>query len=111
MPTYKLYTAAGSFRAFPALIAAEYNGTDVSVETDLTKVPSISPSGKAPVLCVGEENVIFGSHAIARYFGTTLQGGGLVDSWMEFCANEIELAACIWFYPVSSQIKSNVFDV
>jgi elongation factor 1-gamma len=113
MPSYTLYAPEGSFRAFSALIAAEYNGIDVKVETDLSSVPSKSPTGKAPILVVGgrkEEDVVFSSHAIARYLGgmrrdallcgSSLQEQAAVDSWMDFCAHEVELPACVWYYPV-----------
>lgn len=117
MPSYKLYTPAGSFRAFPALIAAEYNGMNVVVETDLSKVAEISPSGKAPVLTIHDTDVVFSSHSIARFIGgmrrdTCLQGSslheqGLVDAWMDFCAQEIELPACVWYYPVRPKCLSD----
>jgi elongation factor 1-gamma len=110
MPSYTLYTPEGSFRAFAALIAAEYNGIDVKVETDLSDVPSKSPTGKAPLLVVGGKDVIFSSHSIARYLGgmrrdtmlcgSSLQEQAAVDSWMDFCAHEVELPACVWYYPV-----------
>ena len=118
MPSYALYTPAGSFRAFPALIAAEYNDMNVKVETDLSEIAQISPSGKAPALVVNDKDVVFGSASIARFLGgmrrdTCLQGSSLieqgqVDAWMDYCSQEIELPACVWYYPVSNeQYQSN----
>lgn len=109
-----LYTAAGSFRAFPALIAAEYSGIhNIKVETDLSEIQQKSPTGKAPILVVvNEENnttiTVFGSFSVARFLSsptTSLLGNtptqqSLVNSWMEFCAQEMELPASVWFYPV-----------
>ncbi len=33
-------------------------------------------------------------------FGESFFDSALVDSWIDFCAHEVELAATIWFYPV-----------
>lgn len=53
---------------------------------------------------------LFESNAIARYVArlrrdTNLYGANFfesaqVDSWIDFCSHEIELAATMWFYPV-----------
>jgi len=107
--SYTLYAPAGSFRAFKALIAAEYNGVNVTVaEFDASVVKSLSPTGKAPVLQT-PNGVIFESNAIARFLAkirrdTGLTGNGLyeeaaIDSWVDFAANELELPASVWFYP------------
>lgn len=112
---YTLHAAPGNFRAFKALIAAEYNGVDVSVpDFDAAKVQSLSPTGKAPVLEVSTSNggtaTIFGSNAIARHLArirrdSGLMGSGLeeeaeVDAWVEFATNDVELPAVVWVYPV-----------
>lgn len=119
MPSYTLHTPAGSFRAFPALIAAEYNGIDVSVaEFDAEKVAKMSPSGKAPVLDLPNGQQLFSSHAIARYIAgirrdVGLTGGGslvdaaMIDAWMDFAGSELELPACVWFYPVAGYMPYN----
>lgn len=116
-PSYTLYAPEGSFRAFAALIAAEYNGIEIKVETDLKDIPLLSPTGKAPILLVGTD-IIFSSHAIARYLGgmrrdtlllgSSLQDMAAVDSWMDFCAHELELPACVWYYPVRTTTHSCV---
>jgi len=106
---YTLHTPAGSFRAFKALIAAEYNGVDVTVaDFDASVVKSLSPTGKAPVLQT-PNGVIFESNAIARYIAKIRRDTGLtgnsiydeaaIDSWVDFAANELELPASVWFYP------------
>ena len=118
MPSYTLHTPAGSFRAFPALIAAEYNGIDVSVaEFDAEKVAKMSPSGKAPVLDLPNGQQLFSSHAIARYIagirrdvgltGGSLADAAMVDAWMDFASSELELPACVWFYPVAGYMPYN----
>lgn len=115
-PTYKLHAPPGSFRAFKALIAAEYAGIEVSVADpyEPESVKKLSPSGRGIVLETSK-GVIFESNAIARYLSRIrrdvgLMGGGsavdeaLVDSWIDWCANELELPATIWFYPVAGQM-------
>jgi elongation factor 1-gamma len=113
MNTYTLHTPAGSFRAFKILIAAEYNGIDITVPAfDATKATSLSPTGKAPILQLPSGGTIFESHSIARYVSRMRRDSGLtgngsiveeaaVDSWCDFCANNIELPACVWWYPVA----------
>jgi len=112
MSSYTLYSPAGSFRAFKALIAAEYNGIHVQVGNfDASSVAAMSPSGKAPVLTVNDTgDVIFESNAICRflariktdtglYGNNSVQEAAIIDSWIDFSANELELPATVWFYP------------
>jgi len=110
--SYTLHTPAGNFRAFKALIAAEYNGVTIDVpEFDKDVASSLSPTGNAPVLQT-KSGVIFESNAIARYIAkirrdTGLTGDGsmveeaCVDSWIDFSANNLELPACVWWYPAA----------
>lgn len=108
--TYTLHTPPGSFRAFKTLIAAEYNSISVTVpEFDAAVAQSLSPIGKAPVLQTSS-GVIFESNAMARHVaklrrdtgltGSTVFEEAAVDAWVDFGANEVELPACVWFYPV-----------
>jgi len=115
--TYTLYTSAGNFRAFKALIAAEYSGVSVDTSTDLSQILSQSPVGKAPVLSTPRGNV-FESNAIARHIarvgrgdagltGSDMYEAAAIDGWMEFAANELELPACVWWYPVAGYMPFN----
>lgn len=115
--SYTLHAPQGSFRAFKALIAAEYNGIDVDVaEFDAATVRSLSPTGKAPVLET-PHGTIFESNAIARYLAkirrdTGLTGNGVyeeaaIDAWVDFAANELELPASVWFYPALGYMPFN----
>eukprot|EP00980_Cylindrotheca_fusiformis_P014172 scaffold3720_cov141-Cylindrotheca_fusiformis.AAC.11 len=119
-PSYKLYTPQGSFRAFSPLIAAQYNNIGVDVVTDNIEeaVRLKSPTGKAPFLeNVKTGEVIFSSHAIARYIGSLRQDGGLmgrdfhevakVNYWLDWCQQDVELTCCIIFYPVAGYIPKN----
>ena len=111
MSGYTLHAPPGSFRAFKALIAAEYNSVSVTVaEFDAEKVKALSPTGRAPVLET-PSGVIFESNAIARYLSRVRRDTGLtgrsfydeasVDSWVDFSSQEVELPASVWFYPVA----------
>lgn len=114
--SYTLHAPEASFRAFAALIAAEYNGVELDIQTDLSAA-SKSPTGKLPILEVtkgSSSTTIFSAQAIARYIAsirrdTGLMGNGLsaqaaIDAWIDFSAQDLELPACIWFYPVSSVV-------
>lgn len=118
-PSYTLYTPAGSFRAFAPLVAAECNHIEVTVETEgvETAAKSNSPTGKAPFLESSSDNnnkqdgVIFASSAIARYLaglrtdtgllGSSFQDRAAIDNWIDWCGAEVELPACVLFYPIA----------
>jgi elongation factor 1-gamma len=116
MPTYKLHAPEASFRAFATLIAAEYNGVSIDVSTDLAAA-SKSPVGKLPILELPDGNVIFSSHAMARFvaglrrdsglMGSTLAEASAIDAWMDWAAQDLELPATVWFYPVAGYIPFN----
>lgn len=112
--SYKLYTPQGSFRAFAPLIAAEYSRISVEVLTDGIEeaVRSKSPTGKAPFLeNIKTGDIIFSSHAMARYLGGARKDSGLmgrnfnetasVNRWVDWCQQDVELPCCILFYPVA----------
>eukprot|EP00594_Rhizosolenia_setigera_P013081 CAMPEP_0178957772 /NCGR_PEP_ID=MMETSP0789-20121207/11135_1 /TAXON_ID=3005 /ORGANISM="Rhizosolenia setigera, Strain CCMP 1694" /LENGTH=411 /DNA_ID=CAMNT_0020640129 /DNA_START=110 /DNA_END=1345 /DNA_ORIENTATION=- len=114
--SYTLHAPAGSFRAIKALIAAEYNGVSVNVVSD-SDVKTLSASGKGPVLQTPSGSVIFGSNAIARLIakirrdtglaGSSLDEEATIDSWVDFSANELELPASVWTYPVLGYMPFN----
>jgi elongation factor 1-gamma len=110
--SYTLYAPEASFRAFATLIAAEYNGIAVSVNTDVTNANK-SPVGKLPILENSTNNAViaFSSQASARYVASLRRDSGLlgnslletasIDAWIDWCAADVELPACVWFYPVA----------
>ena len=83
---YTLFTDAGNFRAFKALIAAQYNNVDVKIpDFTIGKDKSPHPQGKLPVLQTSNGTNITESNAIARFIAklrvdTELLGSTLVDS-------------------------------
>jgi elongation factor 1-gamma len=117
---YKLYTPPGSFRAVAPLIAAEYNNVSIEVVTENVEdaIARKSPTGKAPLLeCLPSGPVLFSSHAIARFvaglrndstlLGTSTKERMAVDEWMDWTASQVELPACIFFYPVLGYMAKN----
>lgn len=117
-PAYTLYTPQGSFRAFAPLIAAEFNAIDVYVETKglETIAGSKSPTGKLPVLET-PRGTLFTSYAIARYLASLRTDSGLLGSsfqertsvnhWIDWASCEVELPACILFYPVAGYMPDD----
>ena len=75
-----------------------------------------SPLGKVPVLNTAD-GPICEAAAIARFVArmradTNMYGGsfyeaGLVDQWIEFAKNELDLPVGMWIYPVLGFIESN----
>jgi len=119
----KLYTYAGNLHALQSLIIAKYGGIEIEVPAfemgKDNKTPAFlakSPMGKVPVLetpsgCICE------AAAIARYvarlradtnmYGASFFEAGLVDQWIEFTKNELDLPVGMWIYPVLGFIESN----
>ena len=119
-PTYKLYSPPGSFRAFAPLIVAEYNGIPIEVATENieTTIVTKSPTGKAPILEMQPSGqILFSSHAMARYvaglrqdsglLGNSLHDRAMIDAWIDWTAQDVELPACVWFYPVAGYMPEN----
>ncbi|KAJ8601449.1 hypothetical protein CTAYLR_005950 [Chrysophaeum taylorii] len=124
MSSLKLYTYPANFRAFKALIAAEYQGIDVEVPEDFdmettgksAEFLAMSPMGKVPVLST-PSGPIFESNAIARYiarlrrdtdlYGRTFYESAVIDSWIDFCGHELELPCTMWVYPIIGYMPFN----
>lgn len=66
------------------------------------------------------QGALFESNAIARYvarmrrdtelYGATFFESGQVDSWIDFCSHELELAATMWLYPVIGESRRVVLS-
>jgi elongation factor 1-gamma len=94
------------------MVAAAYNGVALKVVEVASgdKVPGGgAPLGKLPVL-VTPGGALFESNAIARFVarirrdtelaGRTFFESAQVDSWMDFCAAELETPAQLWMGPI-----------
>ena len=122
--SYTLCAPEASFRAFATLIAAEYNQVSIDVSTDLSAA-SKSPIGKLPILETPSGELIFSAHSMARFVGGLRRDTGLsgnsfqeeasIDAWMDWTTQEVELPACVWFYPVAGYMpfhqKAYVFII
>ncbi|MGK3734291.1 MAG: glutathione S-transferase [Bacillariaceae sp.] len=119
-PCYKLYSPSGSFFAFAPLIAAEFTGIPVTVETNGIEqsIALKSPTGKAPILETQQGEVIYSSRSISRFIAglrrdTSLLGNGslrqtsAIEDWMNWAQQEIELPATILYYFVSGFLPLN----
>lgn len=119
----KLYTYPDNYRAWKALIAAQYNQVDIEIpafdfDKDLKSesFKAKNPLQKVPVLET-PSGCIFESTAIARYvarlrndanlLGASNFQQGQVDQWIEFCTNELEPARGIWLYPIFGYLAYN----
>ncbi|XP_060071612.1 elongation factor 1-gamma-like [Ylistrum balloti] len=113
MATGTLYTYPENFRAYKALIAAQYSGAKVTVssgfklgESNTTKeFLQKFPLGKVPAFESSNGDCVFESNAIAHYVGNAqLQGSNthdqaVIQQWINFGDNEIYPASCTWVFP------------
>jgi len=104
------------------LIAAKYNGLEievpsfnVGVDNKTNDYLNKSPLGKVPLLETNEGH-IFEANAIARYvarqganslYGSSPFEAGLVEQWIDFAANDIELPGNVWVFPILGFIPDN----
>lgn len=95
------------------MIAAEYSGANVKVDTSF-KVGETNksadfqkkfPLGKVPAFESKDGDCIFESNAIAHFVGNSqLQGStpkdaAYIQQWINFADNEILPASCTWVFP------------
>lgn len=121
MSSLKLYAFQGDFHALKCRIAAQYNGIAVDMpKFDRSKDATAkwflekNPLGKTPLLDT-PDGAVFESNAIARYIArmrsdTELMGRSfferaLVDSWMDFAQQELEVAVTQWIYPIQGYLE------
>jgi len=111
-----LYTYPDNFRAYKALIAAEYSHTKIKVAS---KPPEFVlgetnksadflakfPLGKVPAFTTATGKHISESNAIAYYLaneqlrGKSIEDQSFVHQWISFAEHEILPPACTWVFP------------
>merc|ERR1719402_2051975 len=116
-----LYTYPENFRAFKALIAAQYSGAKVTVDNNFVfgetnKTDAFLkkfPLGKVPAFESKDGKCIFESNAIAfAVANEQLRGKAPMDqaqvvAWMNFADNEILPASCTWVFPCLGIMQFN----
>jgi len=120
----KIYSYPQNARVYKALIAGKYAG--VNIETPAFKFPADlhspeflakNPLAKVPVLET-PEGCIFESNAILRYvgrkdtrpfglYGSNSYEAGVVDQWIDFSVNEVELPLNVWVFPIMGWMEFN----
>ncbi|XP_054740663.1 elongation factor 1-gamma [Anastrepha obliqua] len=115
MATGTLYTYPENFRAYKALIAAQYSGAQVKVvenfvfgETNKSaEFLKKFPSGKVPAFETADGKYLSESNAIAFYVANEQLRGGKcplaqaeVLQWLSYADNEIVPASCSWVFPL-----------
>mmetsp|Transcript_10723 Transcript_10723/g.12945 ORF Transcript_10723/g.12945 Transcript_10723/m.12945 type:complete len:411 (+) Transcript_10723:119-1351(+) len=105
----KLYAKPGSFRAQKIIIAAQYADKKLEIITDAkpASIKGKSPISKLPLLetaegCIAESNAIgrFLVDSDSSLKAKTALENAQVDSWVDFCCNEIEVPSAVWVYPI-----------
>lgn len=113
----KLYTYPALFRTQKVLITAEYAGVKIEVDQNVTadKLKALSVHGKVPCLET-KEGTISESNAITRYiarqgpsglYGSTAFETAQIDSWVDFCSDELEIPATLWIAPILGWMENN----
>ncbi|KAM8705290.1 hypothetical protein ACLKA7_009712 [Drosophila subpalustris] len=115
MSTGTLYTYPENFRAYKALIAAQYSGAKVKVADNFKFGESNKseeflkkfPSGKVPAFETADGKYLSESNAIAFFLANEQLRGGKcpfvqaqVQQWISFADNEIVPVSCAWVFPL-----------
>jgi len=108
----KLVTFPALFRSQKVIIISELAKVPLEVDTNTSQaqLDSLSVHGKVPCLVTPEGN-LSESNAIARYIGrmappslglcgATPFESAQVDSWMDFCVQDLEIPATLWIAPI-----------
>ncbi|KAJ1522962.1 hypothetical protein ONE63_002099 [Megalurothrips usitatus] len=121
MASGTLYTYPENFRAYKALIAAQYAGTNVKVcpnfvfgETNKTEAfLKKFPLGKVPAFEADDGKLLTESNAIAYYVanqqlrGSTDVEKAQIIQWLAFADSEILPASCTWVFPCLGIMQYN----
>lgn len=116
-----LYTYPENFRAYKALIAAQYAGVEIKIapnfvfgETNKTDAfLKKFPAGKVPAFETADGKCLSDSNAIA-YFLSNDQLRGKTDlekaqvlQWLGFAESEILPSSCAWVFPLLGILQCN----
>eukprot|EP00007_Cunea_sp_BSH-02190019_P006849 CAMPEP_0174232326 /NCGR_PEP_ID=MMETSP0417-20130205/2640_1 /TAXON_ID=242541 /ORGANISM="Mayorella sp, Strain BSH-02190019" /LENGTH=430 /DNA_ID=CAMNT_0015310355 /DNA_START=134 /DNA_END=1426 /DNA_ORIENTATION=+ len=118
-----VYTYPNNPRVWKAQIAGKFTGVEVNevpnfqfgVTNKTKEFLALNPLGKVPTL-VTPEGPVWESNAIASYvahakpsqlFGSSQYEAALVEQWVHFASNEIDLPAAAWLYPIWGLVAEN----
>jgi len=115
MSNLTIYSYPNNPRVWKAIIAGKFNGIEINypafnfgVDNKTPEFLKKFPLGKVPVLDT-PDGPIFESNAIAKYvaslgknklLGNTPYESALIDQWIHYCTNEIEVPGGIWLGPI-----------
>ncbi|XP_045499771.1 elongation factor 1-gamma [Colias croceus] len=121
-----LYTYPENFRAYKALIAAQYSGADVKVAPNFVFGETNKsdgflkkfPAGKVPAYESADGKVFLTeSNAIAYYVanealrGSDLKSQAAVYQWASWADSELLPASCTWVFPYLGIMQFNKVNV
>ncbi|XP_032518337.1 elongation factor 1-gamma isoform X2 [Danaus plexippus] len=121
-----LYTYPENFRAYKALIAAQYSGADVKVAPNFvfgetnksSEFLKKFPAGKVPAYESADGKVLLTeSNAIAYYVsnaalrGSDVASQAAVFQWASWADGELLPAACAWVFPYLGIMQFNKVNV
>ncbi|XP_015115992.1 elongation factor 1-gamma [Diachasma alloeum] len=121
MASGTLYTYPENFRAYKALIAAQYSGAQLKIAEDFVFGETNKsegflkkfPLGKVPAFESKDGKYLTESNAIAYYVaneqlrGKTEAERAEVIQWLGFADSEILPASCAWVFPLLGIMPSN----
>jgi len=115
----KVWSDSSNPQLWRILIAAKYNNvtieSTVGVQANSKEALAKSPLGKVPILET-KEGTITEANAIARYVARSTKGhlygandfeAGVVDQFIDYASNDIELPGSVWVYPILGLISNN----
>jgi len=119
MASLKLVTYPALFRAQKVIIVAELAKVNLEIDDKATEsqLAKLSVHGKVPCLVTPEGN-ISESNAISRYIarmapaslgltGATPFESAQVDSWLDYCVQDLEIPATLWIAPILGWMDHN----
>jgi len=114
----KLVTYPALFRSQKIIIIKELAKVQMEIDQNATQaqLDSLSIHGKVPCLVTPDGN-ISESNAIARYiarmapassglYGSSPFEAAQVDSWMDWCVQDLEIPATLWIAPILGWMKN-----
>ncbi|XP_061405744.1 elongation factor 1-gamma [Lethenteron reissneri] len=124
MATGTLYTYPENWRAFKALVAAQYSGAKIKVVAETPefifgqtnkseKFIAKFPLGKVPAFEGSNGFSLFESNAIAHYVannslrGDNIEASAKVQQWISFADSEIVPASATWVFPTLGIVQYN----